>query len=513
MKNVKKQVLMALAIIVVAGSIAGCKKNEEKANTPAATGPVPVKIFANFSPADQSNADKAFTEAVEKATNTKITYEIPPSGNYSERLNVMLASGDYADVIMFDGGTTSKPYVDAVNNGIVIPITKYVEKSPNLKKYSYDISWDSFKMKGDNEIYALPRTTIQRADGFLVRQDWMDAVGFKVPSDNLITIDQFTELLTKFTKNDPDQNGKADTYGWTSSQGGDGSIGLILDYPFGLRGWQKTNGEKYEYMDPGYSKENPAYKKALEYSAKLFKDGVIDPNFTSIKLDAAKARFKQGVNGAMGEFAGWIPEYQNDAAKINPKAKMTYISGIKDADGKFQRPSFGTGTWGCWGVTSAAKNPEAVVKIFDYLLSDEGWPLAKYGVEGSTYKKEGTKLVATDEFSKLTWGPAIVRRNNDPEFFVKINMQEEYKEPVKKWIDTAIKASTVSLDLGFRPAAADKPEYIDYQKQLAQVRAKIITGAAPVSDWDKALDGWYKAGGEEYVKQMNEYIKKTQTKK
>ena len=94
MKNVKKLVLMALATAMVAGTLTGCKKPAEKTDTPQATGPVPVKIFANFTPAEMSNADKAWTEAAEKATNTKITYEIPPSANYNERLNVMLASGE-----------------------------------------------------------------------------------------------------------------------------------------------------------------------------------------------------------------------------------------------------------------------------------------------------------------------------------------------------------------------------------------------------------------------------------
>ena len=91
MKNVKKLVLVALATVVVASSLVGCKKPEEKTTTPEVTAPVPVKIFANWSPAEQSAADKAWTQAIEKATNTQITYEIPPSANYNERLNVMLA--------------------------------------------------------------------------------------------------------------------------------------------------------------------------------------------------------------------------------------------------------------------------------------------------------------------------------------------------------------------------------------------------------------------------------------
>lgn len=515
MKSIKRFASLSLALVLAASTFAGCGKTDDKKDSgkdaqqsTTKAGPVAVKIFANWTPPEMSLSDKAWSEAIEKATNTKISYEIPPSANYNERLNIMIAGGDYADVILF-GNTTDKPFVDAVNNGIVLPITKYIDKSPNIKKYSYDMSWDALKIKGDSEIYGIPRTTIQRADGFLVRQDWMDAVGFKVPSDNLLTLDQFSDLLTKFTKGDPDKNGKADTFGWSANQGAAGEINPIIDYPFGCRGWQKTTGEKYEYMDPQYSREKDNYKKTLEYTAKLVKEGVIDPNFATIKDDAGKARFKQGVTGVRAEFAGWIAEYQTDASKINPNAKMTYISGVKDADGKFQRPSYGTGIWGCWGITKAAKNPEAVVSIFDWLLGDEGWAITKYGTEGVTYKKEGDKKVAVDEFNNFKWGPGSVRRNNDPEFFVKINMQEEYKEPVKKWLDTAIKGSVTSLDYGFRPEAADKPEFIDYGKQLTQVKAKIILGSAPASDWDKALDGWYKAGGEEYVKQMNDFIKKT----
>jgi len=35
---------------------------------------------------------------------------------------------------------------------------------------------------------------------------------------------------------------------------------------------------------------------------------------------------------------------------------------------------------------------------------------------------------------------------------------------------------------------------------------KIIVGEEPVEHWDEVLDGWYKAGGEEYVADMQAYI-------
>ena len=103
---------------------------------------------------------------VEKANNVKIELEIPPSTNYDERLQIMLAGGDYPEVVLFPS-EGSKILLDAVKNGVLIPLNQYLEKAPNLIKYSYDISWDSLKLAGDDNIYGIPRTSIARADGYI----------------------------------------------------------------------------------------------------------------------------------------------------------------------------------------------------------------------------------------------------------------------------------------------------------------------------------------------------------
>lgn len=467
--------------------------------------PATLKWFAQWSPSDMSAADAAWVAAIEEAVGVKLEFEIPPSANYEERLQLMLSSGDMADIILFNG-TADKKYVDAVNGDLIANIAEYVQNSPNIVNYSYQSSFDALDILGDGGLYGVPRTTIRRADGFDVRKDWLDAVGFEIPEDNLLTLEQFKEMLYKITYEDPDGNGQNDTYGLGVYAGGNGDFGLFVDYPFGLLGWQKVD-EEYEYMDLKYSKQNPAYKNALQYNADLVKEGLVDPNFASIKNDAAKARFKQGITGVRFEFAGWIAEFQLDAEALNPKAEMTYINGIKNDDGVFQRPSFGTGLWGLWAIAESCENKEAAVAVFDWLLGDDGWAVTKYGVEGVTYNVVDGEKVATDEFSNFTWGPASMRRNNDPEFFTKINMPAQFREPVMEWIDTAIKAEIPSVDFGYRPPAADEPAYIDYDKQMAQALAQIIIGARPVSDWDNVLDGWYAAGGDKYMEQMNEYIR------
>ena len=59
--------------------------------------------------------------------------------------------------------------------------------------------------------YGLASTgSIAKNEGLLIRKDWLDKLGLKVPT----TTDELMAVMKAFTFNDPDGNGKADTYGY-----------------------------------------------------------------------------------------------------------------------------------------------------------------------------------------------------------------------------------------------------------------------------------------------------------
>ena len=63
-----------------------------------------------------------------------------------------------------------------------------------------------------------------------------------------------------------------------------------------------------------------------------------------------------------------------------------------------------------------------------------------------------------------------------------------------------------ALDRGYTPEIASDPVFIEYNNYMNDEINKIIIGEKPVEYWDEVLDGWYKAGGEEYVADMQAYI-------
>ena len=531
-RRYSKLLAIILALVIMFSVLAGCGKEikqpdnstagsstaVQQSSTVVKAEPVKIKMFTGFGvPNELLEGDKALLEQIEKANNVKLEFEVPPETNYNERLQLMLASGEYPDIVTF-ASHTDPVFQNAVDNGVIIPITKYIENAPNIKKYTYSISFDAMKAKGDTDIYAIPKTSILRADGFIVRKDWLDNVGLSIPEDGAVTLDEFTEILKRFTINDPDKNGKKDTYGMTDYVDANGNLNTKVEMPFGLLGWQKSTG-KYEYLDPKFSKEDVKYKNALEYAAKIYKAGYVNPNVIMNKAgDTTIARVIQGSVGVVGEFAGWMYKHEIELKKLNPNASFMYLSGIKNKDGIVQGSSGSAGTgsgagfWTLHTITKSCKNPETVVKMFDWMLSDEGWDKLKYGIEGVTYTKKDNAMEATDAYTKFALGTALVRRNNDPQFFVKLNIPKSIRPIVEKNIGNCIKQVVPGKDRGYKPPIATDQKFIEGNKKLGQVITKIIVGSLPVSAYDAALDEWYKAGGEQYIQEMNEFIKKSEVK-
>lgn len=479
-----------------------------EANEPKQQEQVTIKMMANHNQADLSESDKKFVAFIEQATNTKLEIEIPPSTGYNERLQLMLASGEYPDIVFFPD-TKQQSFLNAVKDGIVIPVNDYIANAQNLKKYTYEDSLKALKINQDDNIYGIPRTTIVRNDGYWVRKDWLDNVGIELPEDGAVTIDELTDIFTKFTKDDPDRNGKNDTYGFGHALDANKVLQPLFAGAFGALGWQKSSGGEYEYMDEMYNRDGTAYKKALEYTQMLYKSGLLDPDSTSNDANTQRDRFWRGVTGVAPGFAGQYTGYLDQMKQINPNVELTYLF-IKNEQGEVQGAGFGSGLWGFWAITSTSKNPQRAVDVLDYWLSDEAWPVVIDGFEGPDFTMSG----GSKQFVKNA-APAPVRKNTmrragDILFSITPGTSKEVIDKITPWLDRSVETVVRSQNLDFVPEISKQPKYMDYQKKWQETIMKIVLNAEPVSKFDELLEGWYQNDGESYVKEMNAYIQSIQ---
>ena len=527
----KKVSVLALSLILGTASLPGCGNASGTAGTtPASSSPssgsaspasatpkqedkelYEFTIFGSGIGNELKKADNAYIAGVEKALNLKLNVEIPPASSYVESLQMMIASGQYAELFNFPDGQ-DKLREDAAKNSIIIPLNQYLENCPNLMQYTYDISWSALKVLKDDNIYGVPRTSIARADGFVVRKDWLEKVGFDFKDGEYMTLDQLEEMATLITFNDPDGNGVADTYGLGANSESDGTI-KIPDFvapAFGLTGWKEYNGE---YMNLMYSQEHDNFKRALEWTQKAWKKGIIDPDWPTIDRGVTMERFTKGSVGMYFEFAGHILGKITPGKEIDPDFNVGYITGVvENAGDKYTTAVASTGFWGSWHISSSAKKPERIMEFLDYILSDDYWANGMYGYEGITYEKNGDEYIAigVGEDNGGAFGKGLLRRNNDPNFFISLQFQGEERSYLESLIDKCIKQYEFPLDGGFRPEIANDPIFIDYDQKMRVQISKILVGDLDVSEWDGILQGWYDAGGDKYIRQMQDHIASTQ---
>ncbi|AJY75342.1 extracellular solute-binding protein [Paenibacillus beijingensis] len=464
--------------------------------------PVTIKVMASFSSANPSPADQAFIKKIEEANNVKLEFVVPPASGYQEQLQLTLVSGDYPDVVMFPS-ESADVYLNAVNDGILVPVQSYLEQAPNLKKYSYDVSFEALKTKQNEDIYGIPRTSIARFDNFIVRKDWLDKIGFAVPDNYEITREQFTDILRKFTFDDPDNNGADDTYGYAGFLNANKVLQPVLNAQLGYYGWQPSKGS-YPYISPEFDRETDTYKNILSYTQQLYKEGVMDPDSPINDKLTADERFKRGITGVTSGFAGIIKNIELEMQKLNPNAELTYLF-VKNDQGEVKGAAYGAGMAGLWSVTKNAKHPEKIVQVMDWLLSDEGWDLVTYGIEGIEYTVENGQKVYKDSTSPV-WRREIARRSGDADFFIAPSLSAEQQNLIRPWINKAANSIIWSNDRAFVPAAAKNQNYLDFKLKWDETISKILTGALPVEEFDKLQEQWYQHGGKEFVEEMNAHI-------
>ncbi|MEW9699923.1 extracellular solute-binding protein [Paenibacillus sp. SI8] len=463
--------------------------------TNAPSAPVPVSLIQP----DLGRVwkdDNPVTKEIEKQANIKLAVTMFPNVDYANKYNVLAASGDIPDIIRASGFDFQK-YAD---QGLYLDLAPYLDKyAPNLKKALKPELWDLTKYKGKQ--FAIPYENIAGKEVPVLRKDWLDALNLKMPTN----LDELETVLKAFTFNDPDKNGKNDTYGFGTAARYDESVIPIFG-AFGVATGQIGQGAPIISL----LKDNkvypvaisPEYKASVEYLKKLWDDKVIDPELFTIKPDQAQ---QKAAKGRIGFFTSWwsmVPQILTQQLKMKelvPNASWEPVyPGLTGPDGKSGMLSYGN-IGASVSISSKAKNPEAAIKFLDYLASDEGWELSHFGIKGTHYTSitdprtpDGQK--AFDE----KWLDPLAQISSRQDLVDKVNQSS--KDPIQiennRFIYTATKY-TLYQDVFYGiPLTDEQKTYgADVSKYEEEMFIKFMTGAEPLSKWNEYIETWKKKGG------------------
>ncbi|MBB3128501.1 putative aldouronate transport system substrate-binding protein [Paenibacillus rhizosphaerae] len=454
-------------------------------------------FFAAQPPAtDDSNA--AFKE-LEAKTGVQMDVTFVPGTTYDDKLNVTLASGSLPQVMVVTNNKIAA-VINAVRSGAFWEIGPYINEFPNLKKYWNDQVANNISV--DGKIYGIYRDRPVARKGLIFRQDWLDSLGLQPPKK----VDDVYNIAKAFTLNDPDKNGKNDTYGLAISDDNlvNDATGVLVTALGGFNQWGIKDGK----VTPDFM--TPEYLDALKLLKKMYDEKLMNQDFGAIKGTKLKETINQGKAGMYISSIDDANTSHSDLFKLNPKAKIGFVLGLEGPKG-VKLPA-NSGYFGVFMFPKSSVKTEADLKkilaYFDKNLDPDILKLFAFGVEGVHYKTENGNPVFTNE---QLWADQVADLGQlriAPSDLAWPTESEVMKEVKKLYKEETPNAVANVIEPYLSPTYAERGTELN--KIINDARVKFIMGATDEAGFVKATEDWRKQGGDKIIDEFTQEYNKAQ---
>ncbi|PYI57406.1 extracellular solute-binding protein [Paenibacillus flagellatus] len=514
-------VSLGMAAVLAAGTVACSKAEEPNKETPGS---------GTAAPSGSADANKKFTVTAFKyfygnpppadgkglqMINEKFNIDYKPNmvvqSDYLQKLSAIIASGDIPDIIAMEGPDSN--FYKWAKQGAFLPLNDFIQQYPSFKLVPDNVL-KTFSVGG--KIYAFPGYyPLTYTLTPMIRQDWLDNLNLKMPTN----YEELKQVAIAFTKNDPDKNGKHDTYGLAMS------LNINPQYAMGaywdLGAWYHKDAQGQ--LIPGFISE--ARKNHIQWMADLFKEGAISKDFALMNWAQANKEFYSGKAGIfIGTPRGMNQDYMKGLVDTNPNAKLEMIPAFQAPDGS---QGFGSsnGYYGMIMLSAKLKDqPDKVKRILEMIDFGRKFYAADQrtkdnpdfdwinGIHGQGYVLEDG--VVKKESAEKGLAPSVYLPETNP--WAPSDAANEYSKTYKVPLlqEIAAKAEKMHAEQKhymnpgasvFSETRASKGSELD--KKLYEEQTRMIVGDKPVSDWDKMVKEYMDNGGAQIIKEVNDAMK------
>ena len=428
---------------------------------------------------------------------------------YLNTLNMRIAGNEMPDLFVPWGGNE----VALTKQGALADLTTLLPKyAPTLWKTIPKDVWNTVRAldpTGRGRIYFVPQIVNYGMNGAMIRKDWLDKLGLKVPT----TKDEFVTVLRAFRDKDPNGNGKKDELPIIGRENG-----RWMDILFGMYGVAMEEGfPEWDLYNKKltYAAITPNMKAALEFCAQLYKEGLLDQETFLNNKNLFDAKVKSDRVGCFYHQPEFIvprllPIYQN-----NKKAELVSLPVPKVANYKgfitmkrIRRTAY-------WVVKNNKDKAKLIasLKVLNALADPKlQYPLY-LGVKGMHHDVKDGKLTLFP-ISKTQQDPLLPDIIRSAEFSE--NILSDFTDPALKPVyDMAVKAmhdnqKNVKAIAGDGLPATIYEGYPDLAAHTLyfEYATKIIIGVYPISKFDEFVEKWHKSGGDEVTKRARQWYQK-----
>ena len=406
---IKKFICIVISVILVMSFVSGCSGNGDQkdpdkevvnSTDEPTTGssdnaePVPEEIVKN--PVEISIAWDGIQgiadDDIGKYIQDKFKMNIIPVAADPEQLNLMAVSDTLPDIFVSDIGTPA--FNNFVREEFVRDIPQaLMDKYPAVKSLAENHEVGALHKEMTGKIYGVPRPTNLNIDktamesAIYYREDWRVELGIpKVPE----TIDEFYNMLKAFST----KEGVYGTSGWVWQ------AHLIpwVDYS----NWILEDG----IWIPGYTSKDMV--PALEFFNKLYKEKILDPEFT---VSPIKDMFYQGKIGAMvGNastywlFSNLMVGFRGANPDLDAMEAVKLLPPIQGLDGNPRWVKIIANSIIMINSKTDDEKVDRFLELLEWMISDEGRDMRDYGFLDVDYVLKDGKAVSILPYKSGEYG-------------------------------------------------------------------------------------------------------------
>jgi len=520
----KRFLILVLAVLMAFVAVACTPKGDDSqgSGSSAAEPPLPITIFIPYgsNQYDGNKYHRQFIKDIEDYTNTDLVITHFSLDNYYDRLLLLYTSGDLPTMLV-TGNTAD--FKNACDNGAFWELTPYIDMTdsrgyfvfPNLHMMS-EVARNGAGYNG--KLYGVPRSRDLTRFGVGYRQDWLERLNMRDP----VTVDEFYNMLWAFTYNDPDGNGINDTYGLgVSSYTG---VWDIMEMWFGVPNeWGiDRNG------DLVYKWRTDEWITALDWFRKVvYEDKLINPDWRTYPAGDWDNILRGGIAGASADVVDRFRRNQTNMETTNPTVRHNIVMGFiyNNTIGMKVRPQAGFSD--VIAISKKEIKTEAellrALSFLDKLGDAKMLDLIERGYPGITY------YIADDGYYNImTAAELATAKESDPDILT-ANWRDGYNQMLPYWttpeqtalrlptrpathwanlLETRVREESLPFVVANYGASYTSRTSVELGSALTDIvnnaRLDYIDGTIDKTGLLDAIDRWWRAGGEQVTREMNQ---------
>lgn len=409
-KRALSGIAIAIALSLTTGMFSSCNSDTDDTQIPSSTpqgnqddvknseDPVTLNFMYIGGWSSMTEATSPLFDEIERKTGVRMTV----TNVDDDQKQVILAGGDTTDCLMIFNQTDLLP---AIEGDLMLPLDDLIEKvGPNVKStYPERLKMSREVLSnGSGKAYFLPvQAGSEGASAqplhsiYMVRWDLYKQMNYP----KIAGIDEFLSMLLEMKKLEPATPDGKPTYGISVSGDSAANIAAPFNYTYGYYPSNDlvstdVNTGKMMYAP---TDDNSPYWQGLEYYNKAHRMGLLDPDSFTQKGEDMQAKITAGqILSPL--YNGFIDTFETNALTKDPNTIEGFQTLPIEGTTYYCNTNFKGGWDGCFvGIPKTCKDPEAVMRVLDYLSTYEGARMIESGIEGEHWTYVDGVPTFTDE--------------------------------------------------------------------------------------------------------------------